>query len=335
MAEEERATSSDTDQLALRDLVMSDAVRAIHLTIDTEWGSLQQSARQTAAARALWGHVVNDPLADVLAGEQLLQGLYKKMRRDRMSNAKEVSGVMLAIRTLWFDARLQAAIESFGGGHVQLVLLGAGMDARAYRLSYLKETTIFELDFPDLIQLKSDLIRQVVASSDNQTNLTVSSDRLIHVPADLREPNWLQKLTDSGFSPGTNTVWILEGILYYLSYDDAMQVLETIARALEKTAHAVLLADFMNKSAVSLSNDMYQFYSDWPDQLLPRIGFCNVKVSQIGDSDANFGLLTDPENLFERRRKIPRSVDIDSLDGSPCCRLYLVEATESLSGEDS
>lgn len=209
------------------------------------------------------------------------------------------------------------------------------MDARAYRLSYLKETTIFELDFPDLIQLKSDLIRQVVASSDNQTNLTVSSDRLIHVPADLREPNWLQKLTDSGFSPGTNTVWILEGILYYLSYDDAMQVLETIAQALEKTACAVLLADFMNKSAVSLSNDMYQFYSDWPDQLLPRIGFCNVKVSQIGDSDANFGLLTDPENLFERRRKIPRSVEIDPLDGSPCCRLYLVEAMGSLSGEDS
>lgn len=126
MAEEERATSSDADQFTLRDLVRSDAVRAIHRTIDREWGSLQLSARQTAAARALWGHVVNDPLADVLAGEQLLRGLYEKMRKDRISNAKEVSGVMLAIRTLWFDARLEAAIEAFGGGHVQLVLLGAG-----------------------------------------------------------------------------------------------------------------------------------------------------------------------------------------------------------------
>lgn len=204
------------------------------------------------------------------------------------------------------------------------------MDARAYRLSYLKDATIFELDFPDLLQLKSDLIHEAIASSDNQMELVVSSDRLIHVPADLCEPNWLQKLTDSGFSPGTNTVWILEGILYYLSNDDAMQVLETIARALEKTASAVLLADFMNKSAVSLSNDMYQFHSDWPDQLLPRIGFSNAKVLQIGDSDANFGLLTNPENLFERRRKIPRSVDVDPSDGSPCCRLYLVEAAVRL-----
>ncbi|KAJ4800782.1 Leucine carboxyl methyltransferase [Rhynchospora pubera] len=330
MAEEERATSSDANQFTLRDLVTSDEVREIHLTIDKEWGPLQQSARQTAAIRALWGHVVKDPLADVLAGERLLHGLYEKMKRDRMSNAKEISGVMLAIRTLWFDARFEAAIEAFGGGHVQLVLLGAGMDARAYRLSYLKNTTIFELDFPDLLQLKSDLIKQAIASSDNQTGqLTISSDKLIHVPADLRKPNWLQMLRDSGFSPGTNTVWLLEGILYYLSHDDAMQVLETIGHALEKTAHTVLLADIMNKSAVSLSNDIYQFYSDWPDQLLPRFGFCNVKVSQIGDLDANFGLLTDPENLFERRRKIPRSVDIDPLDGSPCCRLYFVEATGS------
>jgi methyltransferase (TIGR00027 family) len=205
------------------------------------------------------------------------------------------------------------------------------MDARAYRLRFLKNTTIFELDFPDLLQLKSELIRQAIASNNNQKDLTVSSDQLIHVPADLREPNWLQKLTDSGFSPKNNTVWILEGILYYLSHEDAVQVLETISRALENTAHAMLLADFMNKPAVSLSNNMYKFYSDWPDQLLPQIGFCNVKVFQIGDSDANFGLLTNPENMFERRRKIPRSIDVDPLDGSPCCRLYLVEAIGSLS----
>lgn len=118
--------SSDSDRFALREVVTSDAVREIHLTIDREWGPLQQSARQTAAARALWGHVVNDPLADVFAGERLLLGLHDKMRRDRMNNAKEVSGVMLAIRTLWFDARLEAAIEAFGGGHAQLVMLGAG-----------------------------------------------------------------------------------------------------------------------------------------------------------------------------------------------------------------
>jgi O-methyltransferase involved in polyketide biosynthesis len=123
---EERATSSDANQLTLRDLVTSDAVRSIHLTIDREWGPLQLSARQTAAARALWAHVVNDPLADIFAGERLLRGLHEKMRNDKKSDAKEVSGVMLAIRTLWFDARIKAAIEAFGGGHVQLVLLGAG-----------------------------------------------------------------------------------------------------------------------------------------------------------------------------------------------------------------
>ncbi|KAJ3670066.1 hypothetical protein LUZ60_010390 [Juncus effusus] len=327
MAQRESSTSSDSE-FTLRDLVTSDEVREIHATIDTEWDPVLQSSRQTAAGRALWSHVINDPLADIFAGEKLLRGLYEKMRRDRLKNAKEVSGVMMAIRTLWFDTRLEAAIEALGCTGIQIVLLGAGMDARAYRMSCLKNNIVFELDFPELLQLKHNLINHAETTSTNtNTNLILQSARLVHVSADLREPDWFQKLTDSGFSPETNTIWLLEGILYYLSQNDAMQVLEAIANNMCKpTVRTALLADFMNKSAITLSNEMYHFYSDWPDELLPSLGFCEVNISQIGDLDANFGLLTDPENLFERRRNIPRAVETDPRDGSPCCRLYLVEA---------
>lgn len=70
--------------------------------------------------------MIHDPLAELLAGETSLRSFYEKIKKDRCNNAREVPGVMLAVRTLWFDEKIEAAIESFGGGGAQVVLLGAG-----------------------------------------------------------------------------------------------------------------------------------------------------------------------------------------------------------------
>ena len=66
-----------------------EGVRALHAWVEAEWGPVLQSACQTAAARALWGHVVRDPVA----GERYLSGLHDKMRRDERAGAREVPGV--------------------------------------------------------------------------------------------------------------------------------------------------------------------------------------------------------------------------------------------------
>lgn len=113
-------------QFKLPDLLLDDAVRGLHLRIEKEWDSLQQSACQMAAGRALWRHVINDPFADVLAGETYLRSLHEKIKKDCMNNAREISGVILAVRTLWFDSKLEAVINSFDGGAAQVVFLGAG-----------------------------------------------------------------------------------------------------------------------------------------------------------------------------------------------------------------
>ncbi|KAI4366371.1 hypothetical protein MLD38_022258 [Melastoma candidum] len=107
-----------------------------------------------------------------------------------------------------------------------------------------------------------------------------------------------------------------------------MQVLKIIA---EKCSHTntVLRADFMNQPTTTLSSSTYQFYSDWPKQLLPTLGFTDVKLSQIGDPDANFGLMDDPLSLFNKICSLPRSVKIHREDGTPCQRLYLVQASGS------
>ncbi|KAL3845240.1 hypothetical protein ACJIZ3_002643 [Penstemon smallii] len=307
-------------ELKLPELLGSGTVKALHAAIESEWDSLRRSACQMAAGRALWKHVIHDEVAELLAGETYLKNIYEKIKNDRLNNAKEIHGVILAVRTLWFDSKLEAALSSFDGGGAQVVLLGAGMDARSYRLNCLKESNIFEVDFPEVLNAKTTILEEAVNSRG-----LVTPKSLSRVAADLTEDDWLEKLQTSGFEPMKNTVWILEGLLYYLSHTHAMKLLRTIAEKCNIT-HTVLLADFMNKQATTLSSSTYHFYCDWPDELLPSLGFSDVKLSQIGDPDARFGLLQDPLNLFDKLRNLPRSIQIHPDDGTPCCRLYLLQA---------
>ncbi|XP_027355106.1 uncharacterized protein LOC113865006 isoform X2 [Abrus precatorius] len=292
-------------ELKLPELLTSGAVREIHATIEKEWDFLQRSACQTAAGRALWKHVVHDPLADLLAGETYLRNLHEKIIKDRLNNAREISGVILAVRTLWVDSRLQDALNSPYGREAQVVLLGA-----------------------DVLEVKTTILQAAKDSAYDPQLIMSKAKSLTRVAADIRESDWMEKLQIAGYLPQKSTVWILEGILYYLTQSQAMQVLRILANKCALT-HTVLLADFMNKSSTTLSNSAFKFYSDWPDHLLPSIGFTHVKLSQIGDPDAHFGLLNDPLNLFNKLRSLPRSLQTNPDDGTPCCRLYLVEASGS------
>lgn len=199
------------------------------------------------------------------------------------------------------------------------------MDTRAYRLSCLKDSNIFEVDFPEVLQMKTTIVEAAAETTDEQKHQLMMAKSLNRVAADLREKNWLEKLQESGLTLNTNTVWVLEGILYYLSHSNAMEVLKIIANNCT-SAHTVLLADFMNKQSTTMSSSNFHFYSDYPDELLPSLGFSDVKLSQIGDPDAHFGLLHDPLNLFNKLRNLPRSLQTHP-DGTPCCRLYLLQAS--------
>ncbi|XP_057794066.1 uncharacterized protein LOC131010523 [Salvia miltiorrhiza] len=310
------------------ELLSSDTLISLHATITNDWDFLRRSACQTAAGRALWKQVIHDPLAELFAGETFLKTIYEKIKKDRLRNAREISGVILAVRTLWFDSKLEAALSSHDGGGAQVVLLGAGMDARSHRLSCLKQSSVFEVDFPEVLQAKATILEAAATSRDEHHHPILTAKSLTRVAADLTEDDWLEKLQTSGYEPNKSTVWILEGILYYLSHTNAMKVLKIIAEKCNLTK-TVLLADFMNKQATTLSSSTFHFYCDWPDELLPSLGFADVTLSQIGDPDAHFGLLQDPLNLFNKLRNLPRSVQAHPDDGTPCGRLYLLQASGS------
>lgn len=199
------------------------------------------------------------------------------------------------------------------------------MDTRVYRLSSLEGCSVFEVDFAKVLDLK-DAILDVVEKS-GRVLPPLHAKRVERVAADVSHEDWFPRLQQSGYNPSLHTVWILEGLLYYLKADQAKSLLEVISGSCRKDS--VLLADFMNESSTHLGKDLktkFYFHSDWPEELLPHLGYSSVRVSQIGDTDANFGLVQDELHIFNQIREVPRHVMSDD-SGRPYHRLLLVEST--------
>ncbi|KAH7315005.1 hypothetical protein KP509_21G029900 [Ceratopteris richardii] len=232
------------------------------------------------------------------------------------------------------------------------------MDTRAYRLKCLEGCAVFEVDLPKIVDFKSALLKCAVAmasdehrapdelekepSPDPQQEIPdkdlapqLYASSVERVAADLATDEWWGKLISAGFkvggandrgSPAPPTIWVLEGLLYYLKEEEAMALLRRISS--NCAPGTLVFADFMNEFSTHLSNELqtqFYFHSDWPEELLPTLGYARVRVSQMGDPDANFGLIHDsPLSLFHRLRQIPRYCKL-APDGSPCRRLFLVQ----------
>ena len=109
----------------------------------------------------------------------------------------------IAVRTRFLDDVLRQA--SSEGCH-QVVILGAGLDSRAFRLEWPEETRLWELDLADVLAFKE----QVVHAERWQPRCARMT-----VPVDLSE-DWGRRLVGAGFDPGAPVVWLAEGLLAYL-----------------------------------------------------------------------------------------------------------------------
>jgi methyltransferase (TIGR00027 family) len=118
----------------------------------------------------------------------------------------------VAIRTRFLDDYLLAATAA---GCRQVVLLAAGMDTRAYRLGWPAGTRLFEIDQPDVLAFKNAVL--------NSRGAVPRCDRAA-LAADLRE-DWTDTLLGSGLRPIERTAWLAEGLLIYLTAEEADRLL--------------------------------------------------------------------------------------------------------------
>jgi len=119
------------------------------------------------------------------------------------------------IRTRFFDDYLTAATAA---GCSQVVLLAAGLDTRAFRLPWPKDTRVFEVDLPDVLAFKDSVLaaQGAVAGCERAT-----------VPADLRA-DWTTSLAKAGYDHARPAAWLAEGLLIYLAATEAERLLTGI-----------------------------------------------------------------------------------------------------------
>ncbi|MEO3752691.1 SAM-dependent methyltransferase [Streptomyces sp. B6B3] len=126
-------------------------------------------------------------------------------------------GRYFGLRTRVFD---DFALRSARSGARQIVLLGAGLDTRAFRLDWPPDRVVFELDSAGVLAFK----RNVLAG-----RRAVPRAALVPIAVDLRT-DWSGALTAAGFDPTLPTVWLAEGLLFYLPAAAERRLVDTIHR---------------------------------------------------------------------------------------------------------
>jgi methyltransferase (TIGR00027 family) len=121
------------------------------------------------------------------------------------------------VRTRFIDDFVCAATAQ---GCAQLVILGAGLDARAFRLP-VPTTDVFEVDTPSVFGFKDQVLADAGAAPTARSRTTVH--------ADLRQ-DFAASLAASSFDPSRPTAWVAEGVLPYLTAEQARGVLTEVGR---------------------------------------------------------------------------------------------------------
>ncbi|MDQ1518492.1 MAG: hypothetical protein QOE80_4322 [Actinomycetota bacterium] len=133
---------------------------------------------------------------------------------DDTTRALLVLAQSVVVRTRFLDDLLA---DAWAGGCRQFVILGAGLDARAFRLPWPSGSRCFELDLPPVLDFKEHVLRgsEGPGEAGEGGGATPACDRIV-VPSDLLA-DWPGPLLEAGFHPDEPAVWIAEGLLIYFS----------------------------------------------------------------------------------------------------------------------
>ncbi|MEV0355337.1 SAM-dependent methyltransferase [Nocardia sp. NPDC050697] len=168
-----------------------------------------------AVIRAWEGERVDRLYEDPLAGA-FVAAARAGFPAERWERLTALAGEFAAGRTVavrLVDDRVRAGVAD---GLRQIVLIGAGLDTRAFRMGLPGEVTVFEIDLPETFAFKEPVLAGAVPSCRREV-----------VAVDLRG-DWETPLLERGFRPELPTLWIDEGSLGHLTEEWNQGVVRTL-----------------------------------------------------------------------------------------------------------
>ncbi len=186
-----------------------------------------QSAETLAALRALAGFETGlaTPCRDLFASHflscknrALLRFAPQRLLRSLIDRASPGSYCFAIARTRHFDEALLAGVRA---GIKQVVILGAGYNSRAFRFKdQLDGVRVFELDHPGTQARKLNLL--LAGNAEIPTNVT-------YVGIDFAKQSFRKLLPRHGFRSDVKTLFLWEGVSYYLPLQAVDDVLKFVA----------------------------------------------------------------------------------------------------------
>ena len=235
------------------------------------------TSQLTAALRAIEtqraDRLFADPFAAKLAGKEA----FELIEPQKNILPKEEGRPYLAVRTRFFDDFLISLAPQLR----QIVIVGAGMDTRAFRMSWYPKTHLYEIDKPEIFAYKNEILKDTPAKCDRHC-----------ISSDIKE-SWYDLLLDRGYRTDVPSVWLLEGLLMYLNQAQVNDLLSQIF-ALSMTG-SYLGADLVNIKALEGDDKMRKHWRsgfDEPEKLFAAHGW-RASVIQPGDEGADFGRYTN------------------------------------------
>jgi methyltransferase (TIGR00027 family) len=224
--------------------------------------SVGATATMVAAARAVASNdanpIINDPFAAPLVRAVGLD-FFRRVVDGELGTAEtpengerdlQLETDSIAVRTRFFDDFFLNAARD---GIRQAVILAAGLDARAYRLSWPSGGVVYEVDQPQVIEFKTTAMASLGAAP--------STDRRT-VSIDLRD-DWPAALRDSGFDVNQPTSWSAEGLLMYLPPEAQDRLFDNITAL--SAPGSKLATEYHPDSDTTMSERAREFNQRWLD----------------------------------------------------------------------
>jgi len=196
-------------------------------------------------------------------------------------------GLYPVIRTRFFDDFLLDACRK--SGVRQVVLAAAGLDTRAFRLNWPSQVCLYEMDLPEVLDAKEEVIGKAGSRARCERRA---------VGVDLSQETWPEALLGAGYQPEKPSVWLIEGLLFYLTRSAVRGLLEKVGML--TTAGSLLGLDVMNRglflspvawpmrAALARRGAPGKFGTNDPERLMARHGW-EADATQPGEEGANFG----------------------------------------------
>jgi methyltransferase (TIGR00027 family) len=162
---------------------------------------------------------------------------------------------LLAMRTLAIDQVVLSTLKDTKNANIQqIVILGAGLDCRVFRLPGLSDIDVFEVDHPATQQFKRE----------QTTELKTLSRSFKFVAVDFEKDSLEEKLLSAGFDSARQTIWIWEGVIMYLTDAALRGTLGSIVKL--SPGGSLVVAEYREPSG---DKDFWQCYMN---ALLARCG---------------------------------------------------------------